>query len=239
MSGGDWSVLGLTEDPVRGEPSAVRTMANAAQQDARRWEQEVQSLRAISSEGAGMEMEGDLAPTARELLQSLPNKAMLLARGRADAGAALTAYAGHLEQAKSESQMALRDGTQAKRNMGVAERNVKQIQAQMRAMSGQTYDAPVYAVAVQRFNMLRAQEQKALQSWRQAEAQWRAAQQRARDAGQRATQQEQIAAQKVSAAAPTAAAARALAAESSRGGGRGGRAPARPDPGVGRRRRPR
>jgi hypothetical protein len=201
---GDWSVIDLTADPVRGEPAAVRSLANASQQEARRWEEQLQTLRTIASEGEAMEMEGDFARSARRSLQKHPSDASLLTRGRADAGAALGAYAGQLEQAKRESQTALQQGTQAKRNRDTAERNMKQVeaqlkqvQAQMRAMSGQTYYGPAYYAAVQRFNMLRAQESQLLaqhrqcvNAWETAEAQRMAARQRAVAAGERAAQQE-------------------------------------------------
>lgn len=222
MSGGDWSVLDLTGDPVRGEPAAVRALANASQQEARRWEEQLQSLRAIANEGDAMQMEGDFARSARRQLQAHPSDATLLTRGRTDAGAAVLAYAGHLEQAKRESQAALQQGTQAKRNRDTAERNLKQVQsqlkqvqAQMRAMSSQTYYGPAYYAAVQRFNMLKAQEtqllaqeRQCLNAWETAEAQRMAARQRAVAAGERAAQQERVAAEKVTAAAPTKATAR-------------------------------
>jgi chromosome segregation ATPase len=219
---GDWSVIDLTADPVRGEPAAVRTLANASQQEARRWEEQLQTLRTIASEGEAMEMEGDFARSARRSLQKHPSDASLLTRGRADAGAALGAYAGQLEQAKRESQTALQQGTQAKRNRDTAERNLKQVeaqlkqvQAQMRAMSATTYPAgPAYAAALQRFNMLRAQESQLLaqhrqcvNAWETAEAQRMAARQRAVAAGERAAQQERATAERVMAAAPTRAAA--------------------------------
>jgi hypothetical protein len=218
---GDWSVIDLTADPVRGEPAAVRSLANASQQEARRWEEQLQTLRTIASEGEAMEMEGDFARSARRSLQKHPSDASLLTRGRADAGAALGAYAGQLEQAKRESQTALQQGTQAKRNRDTAERNLKQVeaqlkqvQAQMRAMSGQTYYGPAYYAAVQRFNMLRAQESQLLaqhrqcvNAWETAEAQRMAARQRAVAAGERAAQQERATAERVMAAAPTRAAA--------------------------------
>jgi hypothetical protein len=221
MNGGNWSVLDLREDPVRGDPAAVRDLANASQQAAKRWEEHVKSLRAIANEGNAMEMEGEFAASARRVLQAHPNAAMPLARGRTDVGQALLAYAGQLEQAKRESQMALSRGTQAKQNRDVAERNLKQVQAQlkqvqaqMRAMSGQTYYGPAYAAAVQRFNMLRAQESQLLareatciNAWETAEAQRLAAGQQARAAGERATQQERLAAEKVMAATEAAAAA--------------------------------
>lgn len=208
MSGGDWSVLDLSGDPVRGEPSAVRTLASASQQEARRWEQQVQSLRTIANEGSSMEMEGDFAQVARRLLQGHPDEASPLARGRAAAGEALVAYATQLEQAKRESQTALSRGTQAKRQRDAAERSLRQVQAQMRAMSSQTYTyGPAYNAAMQRFNMLKAQEAQQMGAWERAEAQRMAARQQAVAAGERATQQENAAAQKVTSAAPTAATA--------------------------------
>jgi len=206
MNGGNWSVLDLTEDPVRGDPGAARTLANASQQEARQWEQQVQSLRTIAGEGDSMEMEGDFAPKARQLLQAHPNDATRLARGRAEAGQAMLAYAGELERAKRESQMALNRGTQAKRNRDMAERNLRQVRAQMRAMASQTYYGPAYYAAVQRFNMLRAQEMQCVNAWETAEAQRMAARQQAVAAGERAAQQESAAAERVMAAAPTGAA---------------------------------
>jgi hypothetical protein len=223
MNGGNWSVLDLGEDPVRGEPGAVRNLANASQQAAKRWEGHVQSLRTIASEGNAMEMEGEFAAPARQVLQAHPNAATTLARGRATVGQALLAYAGQLEQAKRESQSALRRGEQAKRNRDAAERNLKQVQAQrkqvqaqMRALSAQTFPyGPAYNAAVMRFNALRAQdmqlfaqEGRCINAWETAESQRMAARQQALAAGERAKQQESVAAQKVSAAAPTSAAAR-------------------------------
>jgi hypothetical protein len=212
MNGGNWSVLDLGEDPVRGDPGAVRDLANASQQAARRWEKHVQALRSLANEGNAMEMEGDFAAPARRVLQSHPNIATPLARERSNVGQALLAYGGQLEQAKRESQAALQQGTQAKRNRDTAERNLKQVQAQlkqvqaqMRAMSATTYPAgPAYAAALQRFNMLRAQEAQllaqeaqCLNAWEMAEAQRMAARQRAVAAGERAKQQEGDAARRV------------------------------------------
>lgn len=208
MSGGDWSVLGLTGDPVRGEPSSVRGLANASQQEAKRWEQQVQSLRAIANEGSSMELEGDFAPVARRLLQGHPDEASPLARGRATAGEALLAYATQLEQAKRDSQSALSRGVQAKQQRDMAERNLKQVQAQMRAMSSQTYYGPAYYAAVQRFSLLKAQEAQYIGTWERAEAQRMAAQQQAVAAGERAMQQENATAQKVISATPSAATAK-------------------------------
>lgn len=236
MNGGDWSALDLREDPVRGDPGAVRALGNASQQEARRWEEQVQALRTIAGEGNAMEMVGDFAPVARERLQTHPNDATPLARGRTDAGAALLAYAGQLDQAKRASQAALQQGTQAKRDRDTAERNLKQVQArikqvkmqlqqvqaQMRAMSGQTYAAgPAFAAAMQRFNMLRAQEaqllaqegqllaqeRQYLNAWETAEAKRVQARQQALAAGERATQQERVAAESVGAATQKVSAA--------------------------------
>jgi hypothetical protein len=202
MNGGNWSVIGLTGDPVRGEPAAVRSLANASQQEASRWQGVVQSLRTLGEQGSAMEMKGDFAPRARELLQAHPDDATKLARGREAAGAALLEYGSQLEQAKRESQMALSQGVQAKRNRDMAERNLKQVQAELRFMSSQTYYGPAYYAAVERFNMLKVQEAECIAAWEAAEAQRMAAQARALQAGERATQQENLAAQKVSAAAP-------------------------------------
>jgi hypothetical protein len=208
MSGGNWSVLGLSGDPVRGEPSAVRSLANASQQEAKRWEKLAQSLRTLADEGASMELEGDFAPVARRLLRSHPDEASPLARGRATAGEALVAYASQLEQAKRDSQMALSRGTQAKRQRDMAERNLKQVHAQMRAMASTNYYGPAYYAAVQRFNMLKVQEAQYSSAWERAEAQRMAAQQQAVAAGERAMQQENATAQKVISATPTAATAK-------------------------------
>jgi hypothetical protein len=196
-----WSVLNLTADPVRGEPGEVRSLANASQQEAKRWEEQVQSLRSLANEGDAMQMEGDFAPRFREGLQAHHSDAAPLARGRADAGAALLAYAQQLEQAKRESQMALSQGRQAKQNYEMAKRTYEQAIAQMNAMP-KVVPPQMLAYYQQQYNMLRAQAQRAWQAMQQAEAQWKAAQQRAIQAGERAKQQEGIAAQKVSAAAP-------------------------------------
>jgi hypothetical protein len=219
MNGGNWSVLDLGEDPVRGEPAAARTLANASQQEAKRWDEPLQSLQTLASEGGAMEMEGDFASVAREQMQAHPTKVTSLARGRAAAAEALSAYAGQLEQAKRESQTALSRGTQAKQNRDAAQRNLKQVQSQlrqvqsqMRAMSGRTYYGPAYYAAVQQFNMLKAQETQLLaqeaqciNAWETAEAQRKAARQQAVAAGERATQQERAAAEKVAAATPNRA----------------------------------
>jgi len=219
MNGGDWSVLGLTADPVRGEPGEVRTLANAAQQEAQRWEQQVEALRTIADEGNSMQMEGDFAPRFRQAVQAHPNDATPLARGRADAGQALLAYASQLEQAKRASQQALSQGTQAKRSFETAQRAYNQAIAQMNAMPKVVpYEQlPYYQ---QQWNMLRAQAQRAQMAMEQAEAQWKAAQQRAVQAGEQAAQQERLAAERVTAAA--SAAAKGGRANGSGGGGGGG-----------------
>jgi hypothetical protein len=206
MNGGDWSVLDLTGDPVRGEPGEVRALANASQQEARRWEEQVQSLRTIADEGNALQMEGDFVPRYRQMLQAHPNDATPLARGRADAGQALLAYAGQLERAKRESRTALGQGTQAKRSYETAKRAYEQAVAQMNAMP-KVVPPQQYPYAVQQYNMLRAQAQRAWQAMQQAEAQWKAARQRAVLAGEQAAQQEQVAAERVTASAPTSAAA--------------------------------
>jgi hypothetical protein len=204
MNGGDWSALDLTADPVRGEPGEVRALANASQQEAQRWEQQVQALRTIADEGSAMQMEGDFAPKFRQAVQAHPNDATPLARGRADASQALAAYAGQLEQAKRESQMALGQGTQAKRTYETAKRAYEQAVAQMNAMP-KVVPPQQYPYAVQQFNMLRAQAQRAWQAMQQAEAQWKAARARAVQAGEQAAQQERFTAEKVTAAAGAAA----------------------------------
>ncbi|HMG39832.1 MAG TPA: hypothetical protein VK611_00825 [Acidimicrobiales bacterium] len=215
MSSGNWSVLDLTADPVRGEPGEARTLANASQQEAKRWEEQVQALRTIADEGNALQMEGDFAPRFRQALQAHPNDATPLARGRADASQALLAYAGQLEQAKRESQMALSQGAQARQAHSTAKRAYEQAVAQMNAMP-KVVPAPQYPYYVQQYNMLRAQAMRAGQAMQQAEMQWKAARQRAVQAGERAAQQERAAAEKVTAAATSAA------AQSSRANGGGG-----------------
>jgi hypothetical protein len=164
-----------------------------------------------------MQMEGDFAPRFRQAVQAHPNDATPLARGRADAGQALLAYAGQLEQAKRASQMALSQGTQAKRSYETAKRAYEQAVAQMNAMP-KVVPPEQYPYAVQQFNMLRAQAQRAWQAMQQAEAQWKAAQQRAIQAGEQSAQQERLTAEKVTAAA--GAAARSSRDNGSGGGGR-------------------
>lgn len=203
MSGGNWSVLGLTGDPVRGDPGAVRTLANASQQEARRWEEQVRTLRTIANEGDAMDMEGDFVPAARQGLRAHPDDATPLARGRADAGAALLSYAGQLEQLKRESQMALRDGTQAKRNFDMAKRRYDQAVARMNAMP-KVVPPQMLAAAQAQFNALRAEAQAAWQAMQQADMALKAAQRRALQAGERATAQERMTAERVSAAASAA-----------------------------------
>jgi hypothetical protein len=204
MSGGDWSVLGLTGDPVRGEPGEVRALANASQQEAQRWEQQVQALQAVADDGNAMQMEGDFAPRFRRAVQAHPNDATPLARGRADASQALQAYAGQLEQAKRQSQMALSQGVQAKRAFEVAERTYNMAIAEMNAMPKVVpYEQlPYYQ---QQWRMLQAQANRAEMAMNQADAQLRAAQQRAIQAGEQSMQQERAAAERVTTAATAAA----------------------------------
>jgi hypothetical protein len=199
----DWSALGLTGDPVQGEPTEVRALADASQQEAQRWEQQVEALRTITDEGTAMQMEGDFAPRFRQALQAHPNTAAPLATGRADAGQALLAYASQLEQAKRASQMALQQGVQAKRDYEMAERAYNQAIAEMNAMPKVVpYEQlPYYQ---QQWSMLQAQAQRAGTAMEQAQAQWNAAQQRAIQAGEQAAQQERLTAERVTAAATTA-----------------------------------
>jgi hypothetical protein len=201
MSGGNWSVLDLTADPVRGEPGEVRALANASQQEATHWEQQAQALRGIADEGGAMEMVGDYAPAARQALQKHPNDATPLARGRKDAGQALLAYASALEQAKRTSQAALAQGTQARQAHRQAKVVFDQAVAQMNAIP-KVVPAPQYPYVLQQFNMLRARAQQASQAMQQAEMQWKAARQRAVQAGEQAAQQERVAADRLLAAAP-------------------------------------
>lgn len=201
MSGGNWSVLDLPGDPVRGEPGEARTLANASQQEATQWEQQAQALRAIADEGTAMEMEGDFAPRFRQALQAHPNDATPMARGRKDAGQALLSYASALEQAKRTSQMALSQGTQARQAHRQAKMAYDRAVMQMNAIP-KVVPAPQYPYVLQQFNMLRAQAQQAWQAMQQAENQWKMARQRAVQAGEQAAQQERVAAERVLAAAP-------------------------------------
>jgi len=214
MSGGNWSALDLTADPVRGEPGDVRSLANAVQQEAARWEQQAQALRSVANEGSAVQMDGDFAPKARQVLQAHPNEATPLARGRKDAAQALLAYASALEQAKRTSQQALARGTQARQTYRQAQMVRDQCIAQMNAFP-RVVPAPQYPYVLQQFNMLRARAQQASQAMQQAEMQWKMARQQAVTAGQQAAQQERAAAERVLAAAPKATA-------SSGGGGGSG-----------------
>lgn len=219
MSGGDWSVLDLTADPVRGEPGEVRTLANASQQEAQRWDQQVQALRAVADEGSAMQMEGDFAPRFRQAVQAHPNDATPLARGRADAAQALLAYAGQLEQAKRTSQMALSQGAQARQAHRAAKQAYEQAVAQMNALP-KVVPPQQYPYVAQQYNMLRSQAQRAWQAMQQAESQWKAARQRAVQAGEQAAQQERATAERITSAATAAtAAARNGRAKGSSGGG--------------------
>ncbi|HEY8547305.1 MAG TPA: hypothetical protein VIL36_19725 [Acidimicrobiales bacterium] len=210
MSGGNWSVLDLTGDPVRGEPGDVRALANASQQEATRWDQQAQALRAAAEEGGGMEMEGDFAPRFRQALQAHPTEATPLAQGRREAGQALLAYASALEQAKRTSQMALSQGAQARQAHRQAKVAYEQAVAQMNAMP-KVVPPQQYPYVLQQFNMLKAQAQRAWQAMQQAELQWKRARAQAVQAGEQAAQQERVAADRLLAAAPKPAG----------GGGRG------------------
>jgi hypothetical protein len=213
MSGGNWSVLGLSADPVRGEPGAVRTLANASQQEAQRWDQQVQALRSAANEVGAMDMEGDFAPRFRRAAQAHPNDATPLARGRADASQALLAYASQLEQSKRQSQMALQRGQQAKQAFDAAQRQQNQAIAQMNAMP-KVVTPQQYPYVMQQWNALQQQANRAGMAMQQANRQWEAAQQQAIQAGEQAMAQERAAAEKVIAAANAA-----LRAGRSGGGG--------------------
>jgi hypothetical protein len=206
MSGGDWSAIDLTQDPVRGEPTEVRALASAAQQEAGRWEEWSQALRTIAQEGSAMQMEGDFAPRFRESVQAHPEAATRLARGRRDAAQALVAYASALEQAKRTSQMALSQGAQARQAHRAAKQAYEQAVAQLNSLP-RVVPPQQYPYVMQQYNMLRAQAQRAWQAMQQAEMQWKAARQRAVQAGEQAAQQERVAAERVLAAVPTTAAA--------------------------------
>lgn len=204
MSGGNWSVLDLTADPVRGEPGEVRSLANASQQEAQRWEQQVQALRSVADEGSAMDMDGDFAPRFRRAVQAHPTDATPLARGRADAGQALLAYASQLEQAKRQSQTALQQGARARQAHTTAKATYERAIAQMNAMP-KVVPPQQYPYAVQQWNMLQQQANRAWSAMQQAEAQWKAARQSAVQAGETAVQQERAAAEKVITVANAAA----------------------------------
>jgi papain fold toxin 1 (glutamine deamidase) of polymorphic toxin system len=201
---GDWSVLGFSEDPVRGDPAAARTLAQESQREGQRWEEQARSLRAVASQGGAIQMVGEFAPVARQALQGHPTEATALARARIGAGEALLAYANVLADAKRESNFALDQGRQAKRAYDTAKQRYDQVVAQMNALP-KTVPAPQYPAVMAQYNALNAQLQQASQQMQQADTQLRAAQQRATQAGQRAAQQEQAAAQRVRAVAPTKA----------------------------------
>lgn len=178
-------------------------MANASQQEAQRWDQQVQALRSAADEVGAMDMDGDFAPKFRQAAQAHPTDATPLARGRADASQALLAYASQLEASKRESQMALQRGQQARQAFDTAQRAQQQAVAQMNAMP-KVVPAPQYPYAIQQWNMLQQQANRAGMAMQQADAQWKAAQQSAVQAGERAMQQERAAAEKVIAAANAA-----------------------------------
>jgi hypothetical protein len=201
MDGGNWSVLELPGDPVRGEPAEVRSLGEASQQQAKLWEEQAESLRTLANDGDAMEMTGDFAPRYRQQLRSHPEGATPLARGRMEAGAALLAYAGQLEQAKRQSQMALNQGIQAKQAYNRAMQMYEQASAELASLP-RLVPPEQLAYYQQLYYRLEAQQRQAWQMAQQAEAQWKAARQQAVQAGEWATEQEGVAAEKLAAAAP-------------------------------------
>jgi len=109
----DWSVLGLDEDPVPGDPETVGDLASRLSAQATLADTNTDRLRTVAANGGDLQMVGDYAPHYLDALRELPGGLAKLASAYRGAGAALRAYASSLATAKTRAAGALRDGTDA------------------------------------------------------------------------------------------------------------------------------
>src|SRR4051812_24225829 len=215
MSGENWSALGLSSDPVPGDPINVRALATYAQRETEMWCEHANALRDTAGFGAEMPMEGDFAATYRARIRTLPERASALVSAHQGGGTALAQYAMRLEAAQSEARVALRQGIQAREVGAQATRVYEQAVTAMNALP-KLVPPEQYPYVVQQYEMLQAEATMALQQVNAAKMQWQAAQQEALRAGEEARLAESACAQTVREVTPrTTASAR----RSASGGG--------------------
>ncbi|MGW5445342.1 WXG100 family type VII secretion target [Streptomyces asiaticus] len=113
MSDLNWSVLDLVQDPVPGDPAETRALAARLLREAEHAEQHANRLRQVAANHANLRMEGDYAARFQAVLAELPQPAASLGPAHEACGKALTAYAETLEEAKTQSRIALSRGIEA------------------------------------------------------------------------------------------------------------------------------
>lgn len=109
----EWHVIDLDGDPTPGDPGGTRELAGRVLAQAQLAERNTDRLASIAAGDGSLRMEGDYAPKFREELGELPGELAKLARAYRGVGDALNGFAGSLEEAKTRSGRALRDGRDA------------------------------------------------------------------------------------------------------------------------------
>src|SRR5262245_13845087 len=109
----EWHVIDLDGDPTPGDPGGTRELAGRVLAQAQLAERNTDRLASIAAGDGSLRMEGDYAPKFREELGELPGELAELARAYRGVGDALNGFAGSLEEAKTRSGRALRDGRDA------------------------------------------------------------------------------------------------------------------------------
>jgi hypothetical protein len=199
--GGDWGVLDLGQDPVRGDPTNVRALGTFSQNESQHWSEHTESLTTTADYGNSMPMEGDFASKYRDHLGELPGRAAALRDAHEQAGNALAQYAEQLEEAKTESRMALQQGMQAKQQYQQAKAAYDEAVAEENSLPRTVpYEQLPYYEAL--YERLEAQRMRAWGFMQEAEQMRMAARQRAVMAGESAQRAEGQAAQVVQGAAP-------------------------------------
>ncbi|GAA0899321.1 hypothetical protein GCM10009574_083640 [Streptomyces asiaticus] len=101
------------QDPVPGDPVQIRALAARLLREAEYAEQHANRLRQVAANHANLRMEGDYAARFQTVLAELPQPAAPLGPAHEACGKALTAYAETLEEAKTQSRIALSRGIEA------------------------------------------------------------------------------------------------------------------------------
>lgn len=110
---GGWETLGLTGDPAPGDPAQARALAGRLLDQAKLAEDNTARLNTVSGGSPALNMRGDYAAKYAEALGTLPGELAKLATAYRGAGTALNTYAAALEEARTRSGTALREGQAA------------------------------------------------------------------------------------------------------------------------------
>jgi hypothetical protein len=108
-----WAVLGLSHDPVPGDPSSVRTTAQRFGNEADVLARISARLGSIASASDLLMMEGDYAASFSDFLNDLPGECAKSERAYRACGQALATFGEVLGQAQAMASAALTHGTEA------------------------------------------------------------------------------------------------------------------------------